>query len=152
MHLRPKKLIRCQKLRLPRLSHFRAPLCQSIPLPKLGTWHPSSQKLMCRMSSARSFLKKSAFQLRNYWLWLQRSGGISRKQPPKRLPALPAEAQSKVAHHVATFSMDKHHEHFSAEPALPLWMIEVTLDHTVMVTGIIDSGCQVVIIRKDIWE
>jgi len=70
----------------------------------------------------------------------------------KRLPALPAEAQSKAAHHVATFSMDKHHKHFSAEPALPLWMIEVTLDHTVMVTGIINSGFQVIIIHKDIWE
>src|SRR5882724_7507334 len=31
-------------------------------------------------------------------------------------------------------------------------MIEVTLDHMVTVTGIIDSGCQVVIICKDIWE
>src|SRR5882724_820773 len=70
----------------------------------------------------------------------------------KRLPALPAEAQSKAAHHIATFSMDKHHEHFSAKPALPLQTIEVTLDHTVTVTGIIDSGCQVVIICKDIWE
>src|SRR5882724_5285710 len=70
----------------------------------------------------------------------------------KRLPALPAEAQSKAANHVATFSMDKHHEHFSAKPALPLQMIEVTLDHMVTVTGIIDSGCQVVIICKDIWE
>jgi len=39
-----------------------------------------------------------------------------------------------------------------AEPALPLEMIKVTLDHTFMVTGIIDSGCQVVIICKDIWE
>jgi len=68
----------------------------------------------------------------------------------KRLPALPAEAHSKVAHHVATFSMDKHHEHFSAKSALPLQMIEVTLDHMVTVTGIIDSGCQVIIICKDI--
>src|SRR5882724_4238385 len=70
----------------------------------------------------------------------------------KRLPALPVEAQSKAAHHVATFSMDKHHKHFSAEPALPLQTTEVTLDHMVMVTGIIDSGCQVVIIHKYIWE
>src|SRR5882724_4152675 len=60
----------------------------------------------------------------------------------KRLPALPAEAHSKVAHHITTFSMDKHHEHFSAKPALPLQMIEVTLDHTVTVMGIINSGCQ----------
>src|SRR5882724_4971736 len=70
----------------------------------------------------------------------------------KRLPALPAEAQSKAAHHIATFSMDKHHKHFLAEPALPLRMIEVTLDHMVTVTGIIDSGFQVIIICKDIWE
>src|SRR5882724_9834603 len=70
----------------------------------------------------------------------------------KKLPALPVEAQSKTAHHVATFSTDKHHKHFSAKPALPLRTIEVTLDHTVMVMGIIDSGCQVIIIHKDIWE
>jgi len=70
----------------------------------------------------------------------------------KRLPAFPTEAHSKAAHHVTTFSMDKHHKHFSAEPALPLWTIEVTLDHTVTVTGIIDSGFQVIIICKDIWE
>ena len=41
----------------------------------------------------------------------------------KRLPALPAEAHSKAAHHVATFSMDKHDEHFLAKPALPLCVI-----------------------------
>src|SRR5882724_1169129 len=70
----------------------------------------------------------------------------------KRLPALPPEAQSKTAHHIATFSMDKHHEHFSAEPALPLQTIEVTLDHMVTVMGSIDSGFQVIIICKDIWE
>ena len=45
----------------------------------------------------------------------------------KRLLAFPAEAHSKVAHHVTTFLMDKHHEHYLAELALPLWMIEVTL-------------------------
>src|SRR5882724_8459070 len=55
----------------------------------------------------------------------------------KRLPALPVEAQSKAAHHVATFSMDKHDKHFLAEPVLPLRMIEVTLDHTIRVIGII---------------
>jgi len=70
----------------------------------------------------------------------------------KRLPALPVEAHSKAAHHVTTFLMDKHHKHFSAELALPLRMIEVTLDHMVIVTGIIDSGCQVIIIHKVIWE
>jgi len=57
----------------------------------------------------------------------------------KKLPALPVDAHSKAAHHITTFLMDKH-KHFSAEPALPLQTIEVTLDHMVMVTGIIDSG------------
>src|SRR5882724_4817240 len=84
MHLQPKRLIQHQKPRLPQLSHFQAPPCQLIPLPNLGTRHPLSQKLMHRMSSAGSFLRKSAFQSRNYWLCLQRSGGISRKQPPRR--------------------------------------------------------------------
>src|SRR5882724_4890235 len=62
------------------------------------------------------------------------------------------KTHSKAAHTVATFSMDMHCKHYLAEPALPLEMIKVTLDHTFMVTGIIDSGCQVVIICKDIWE
>jgi len=70
----------------------------------------------------------------------------------KTLLDFTAEAHSKVAHHITTFSMDKHHENFSAEPALLLQMIEVTLDHMVTVTGIIDSGFQVIIIHKDIWE
>jgi len=42
--------------------------------------------------------------------------------------------------------------HSLVTPTLPLCVIEVTLDHTVTVTGIIDSGCQVIIIHKDIWE
>ena len=66
-----------------------------------------------------------------------------------RLWALPAEAQSKAAHTVATFSMDAHHGHYLAEVTLPFQMIEVTL---VMVTGTIDSSYQVVIISKDLWQ
>jgi len=70
----------------------------------------------------------------------------------KKLPALPAEAQAVAAHMVSTFSMGMDHECLAAKPALLLWMIEVTLDRTITVTGIIDSGCQVVIIRRDVWE
>ena len=69
----------------------------------------------------------------------------------KRLPELPAEAHA-AAHSVSTFATNVCHEHFSAETTLPLGRIEVTLDHTIMVMGIIDSGCQVVIIHRDIWE
>jgi len=46
--------------------------------------------------------------------------------------------------------MDMDHECLVAVLELP--MIEATLDGTIMVTGIIDSGCQVVIICSDIWE
>jgi len=70
----------------------------------------------------------------------------------KKLPALPAEAQAMAAHMVSTFSMGMDHERLVAKLALPLQMIEVTLDGTITVTGIIDSGCQVVIICRDIWE
>jgi len=70
----------------------------------------------------------------------------------KRLPALPVEAQSKAAQTVSMFSMDTYQGHYSAEPTLPLQMIEVTLDVMITVTGIIDSGYQVIIIHKDIWE
>ena len=51
----------------------------------------------------------------------------------KKLPALPAEAQAIAAHMVSTFSMGKDHEHLVTEPALLLWMIEVTLDGTITV-------------------
>jgi len=70
----------------------------------------------------------------------------------KRLLALPVEAQTMAAHMVLTYSMDIHQEHHSAKPTLPLQTIEVTLDDTVAVMGIIDSGFQVVIICRDIWE
>ena len=53
---------------------------------------------------------------------------------------------------VSTFSMGMDHEHLVAKPALPLWKIEVTLDRTITVTGIIDSGCQVFIIYRNVWE
>jgi len=53
---------------------------------------------------------------------------------------------------VSTYSMDVDHGHLAAELALPLWTIEVRLDSMITVMGIIDSGCQVVIIFRDIWE
>src|SRR5882724_7690192 len=48
--------------------------------------------------------------------------------------------------------MGMDHEHLMAKPAELLRTIEVTLDGTITVTGIIDSGCQVVIICRDVWE
>ena len=69
-----------------------------------------------------------------------------------KLLALPVEAQAAAAHLVSPYLMDKDYEHLVAEPELPLWMIEVTLDGTITVTGIINSGCQVVIIHSNIWE
>jgi len=56
---------------------------------------------------------------------------FQKKPQPWKATSFSNRAHSKAAHHVTTFSMDKHHKHFSAEPALPLWTIEVTLDHTV---------------------
>ena len=70
----------------------------------------------------------------------------------KKLLALFTEAQAMAAHMVSTYSMDMDHEHLVAKLALPLQMIEVTLDGTITVTGIIDSGCQVIIIHSNIWE
>src|SRR5882724_9373937 len=70
----------------------------------------------------------------------------------KKVPALPAEAQAAAAHTVSTYSMGMDHEHLAAKPALPLWMIEITLDGTITVTEIKDSSCQVVIIHSNIWE
>ena len=69
-----------------------------------------------------------------------------------KLLALPAESQAMAAHTVSTYSMDMDHDHLVAKLALLLQTIEVTLDGTITVTGIIDSGCQVVIICRNIWE
>ena len=66
----------------------------------------------------------------------------------KRLPALPTAG----THTVSTFSLGADQELHKAVPTLPLRIIDVILNGTTPVTGILDSGCQVVIIRRDIWE
>ena len=66
----------------------------------------------------------------------------------KRLPALP----TAEAHTVSTYSLGAGQDLLEAEPTLPLRTLNVILDGTVSVTGILDSGCQVVIICRDIWE
>ena len=66
----------------------------------------------------------------------------------KRLPALP----TAEAHTVSTYSLGAGRDLLEAEPTLPLRTLDVILDGTVSVTGILDSSCQVVIIRRDVWE
>jgi len=61
----------------------------------------------------------------------------------KRLPALP----NAEAHTVSTFSLRADQELLEAMPTLPLRTLDVLLDGTTLVTGILDSGCQVVIIQ-----
>ena len=61
----------------------------------------------------------------------------------KRLPALPAAE----AHTVSTYSLGAGQDLLEVEPTLPLRTLDVILDRSVSVTGILDSGCQVVIIR-----
>ena len=60
----------------------------------------------------------------------------------KRLPALPAAE----AHMVSTYSLGAGQDLLEAEPPLPLRTLDVILDGKISVTGILDSGCQVVII------
>ena len=60
----------------------------------------------------------------------------------KQLPALP----TTKAHIVSTFSLRANQELQEAAPTLPLRTLNVLLDGTTSVTGILDSGCQVVII------
>ena len=66
----------------------------------------------------------------------------------KRLLALP----TAEAHTISTFSFRADHDLLEAAPTLPLRTLDVVLDGTTVVTGILDSSCQVVIIRRDIWE
>ena len=56
------------------------------------------------------------------------------------------------AHTVSTFSLRTDPKLLEAEPALPLRTLDVILDGMTLVTGILDSGCQVVIFRRDVWE
>jgi len=66
----------------------------------------------------------------------------------KRLLAL----RTAGAHMVSTYSFSVGQDLLEAEPTLPLRTLDMILDGTIPVTGILDSGCQVVIIRRDVWE
>jgi len=140
------------KTQAPWLSHFRAPPCQLIPLPNLGTQH-HRVKSQCVDVIGQILSEKVCLSVEDLLaLAPEVRRHFKEATTMKRLPALPVKAQSKAAHHVATFSMDKYHKHFLAEPALPLQKIEVTLDQHGYGHGIIDIGFQVIIICKDIWE
>src|SRR5882724_731162 len=67
----------------------------------------------------------------------------------KCLPALPTAART---HTVLTFSVGATCNLLEAAPTLPLRPLDVILNGSTMVTGILDSGCQVVIIHRDVWE
>jgi len=67
----------------------------------------------------------------------------------KPLLALPAAAR---AHTSSTFSVGVNHNLLEAAPTLPLRTLNIILNGSTSVTGILDSGCQVVIIHQDVWE
>jgi len=62
----------------------------------------------------------------------------------KCLLALPTAAG---AHTVLTFSIGATHDLLEAAPTLPLRTLDIILNGSTAVTGILDSGCQVVIIH-----
>ena len=55
-------------------------------------------------------------------------------------------------HTVSTFSLRMDPELLEAEPTLPLRTLNAVLNGTTSVMGILNSGCQVVIICQDVWE
>jgi len=67
----------------------------------------------------------------------------------KCLLALPTAAR---AHTVLTFSIGATCHLLEVAPTLPLRTLNIILNGSTMVTGILESGCQVVIIHRDIWE
>jgi len=67
----------------------------------------------------------------------------------KCLLALPTAAGT---HTVLTFSVGATHDLLEAAPTLPLRTLDVILNGSTAVIGILDSRCQVVIIRRDVWE
>ena len=54
------------------------------------------------------------------------------------------------AHTVSTFFVGVNHDILKAAPTLPLRTLNINLNGSTLITGILDSGCQVVIIHRDI--
>src|SRR5882724_5425416 len=54
--------------------------------------------------------------------------------------------------HRLTFSVGVTCDLLEAAPTLPLRTLDIILNGSTAVMGILDSGCQVVIICQDIWE
>ena len=67
----------------------------------------------------------------------------------KHLLALPTAAG---VHTILTFSLGVTCDLLEAAPTLPLRTLDVILNGSTVVMGILDSGCQVAISHWDIWE
>jgi len=133
MHPRLKKLIQHQNFRLPWLSTSEHPTSVE-PAPQFRYTAPIESKVNVSDVISQVVSEKVCLSVEELLdLAPEVRRHFKEATTMKRLPALQWRQHSKVAHHIATFSMDKHHEHFLAEPALPLQMIEITLDHMVTV-------------------
>jgi len=66
----------------------------------------------------------------------------------KCLLALPAAG----AHTVSTFSVGANYDLLDAAPTLPLRTLNIILNGSTSVTGILDSGARLVIIHQDVLE
>jgi hypothetical protein len=69
----------------------------------------------------------------------------------RRIPTTDAPAQANM---VSSFylALDDEEELFEGAHSLPLRTLQVSLNEEITATAIIDSGCQIIIMRIDIWE
>jgi hypothetical protein len=72
----------------------------------------------------------------------------------KRVPVAGRGKGTEVAEAnlVSTYLSMKEGDLVEAEHSLPLRTIEVSLNGVTSCTGILDNGCQIVIIRRDVWR
>lgn len=72
----------------------------------------------------------------------------------KRVGVENKEASAKMAtlNMTATCSNeDDPNDGLDAVPTMPLRLIDIMINDTLLVSGVLDSGCQIIVMRKDIW-
>jgi len=96
MHLQLEKTYLGPKTQAPSAKPLLSTPALVDPLPNLGTWHHRVKKFNVSDVIGRILSEKVCLSVGNYWLCLQRSGGISRKQPPEEATSFAIGGTSKA--------------------------------------------------------
>jgi len=114
----PKKTYLAPKTQAPSAKPLLSTPVSVDPAPHLGTWHPSSQKLMRQMSSGRILSEKVCLSVEELLALAPESARHFKEATTRRGYQLCQRRHNPKWPITCHFLMDKHHEHFSAEPAL----------------------------------